>query len=240
VKAEQQKPSGLLQQPEIPIWNGKGSLWILSSWDRHFPLVEFSYNNSYHASIKAAPYEALYERKCRSPVCWYVVGGSQLTGPEMIHEMTKKIVQIKNHLLTASSRQKGYADRRSKRLEFEVGDMVTKDEDNDGMEVSCVRIVILKRVEDLQLGVESCQKNLNITKPKTYKSDISNLTPYTAYNNPQGIIYLDKLKRNMRRSWIMIKLIDQQLFERRLMRNLEKFVGGRDYRTDLRLLEWTI
>ncbi|GJS20027.1 putative reverse transcriptase domain-containing protein [Tanacetum coccineum] len=95
-----------------------------SSWDRHLPLVEFSYNNSYHASIKAAPCEALYGQKCRSPVCWSEVGDSQLTGPEMIRETTEKIVQIKNRLLTARSRQKSYADRRTKPLEFKVGDMV--------------------------------------------------------------------------------------------------------------------
>ncbi|GKE50189.1 putative reverse transcriptase domain-containing protein [Tanacetum coccineum] len=63
-----------------------------NSWDHHLPLVEFSYNNSYHASIKAAPYEALYGRKCRSPVCWSEVGDSQLTGPELIRDTTKKIV----------------------------------------------------------------------------------------------------------------------------------------------------
>ncbi|GJW65365.1 putative reverse transcriptase domain-containing protein [Tanacetum coccineum] len=95
-----------------------------SSWDRHPPLVEFSYNNSYHASIKVAPYKALYGRKCRSPVCWSEVGDSQLTGPELIRDTTEKIVQIKNRLLTARSRQKSYADRRTKPLEFEVGDMV--------------------------------------------------------------------------------------------------------------------
>ncbi|GKE53393.1 putative reverse transcriptase domain-containing protein [Tanacetum coccineum] len=95
-----------------------------SSWDRHLSLVEFSYNNSYHASIKAAPFEALYGWKCRSPICWSKVGDSQLTGPELIWEMTKNIVQIKNHLLIAYSRQKSYADRRSKPLEFEIGDMV--------------------------------------------------------------------------------------------------------------------
>nr|GEU37717.1 putative reverse transcriptase domain-containing protein [Tanacetum cinerariifolium] len=67
-----------------------------NSWDRHLPLVEFSYNNSYHASIKAAPFEALYGRKCRLPVCWSEVEDSQLTGPELIRETTKKIVQIKN------------------------------------------------------------------------------------------------------------------------------------------------
>ncbi|GKB65592.1 putative reverse transcriptase domain-containing protein, partial [Tanacetum coccineum] len=95
-----------------------------NSWDHHFPFVEFSYNNSYHASIKSAPYEALYERKYRSPVCWSEVRDSQLTGPELIRDMTEKIVQIKNRLLTARSLQKSYADRRLKPLEFEVGDMV--------------------------------------------------------------------------------------------------------------------
>ncbi|GKA27573.1 putative reverse transcriptase domain-containing protein, partial [Tanacetum coccineum] len=190
VKAEHQKPSGLLQQPEIPVWkweritmdfmsglprtpSGYDTIWVIvdrltklahflpmkktdsmekltrfylkeikalgtkldmsttyhpqtdgqsertiqsledmlracvidfgSSWDRHLPLVEFSYNNSYHASIKAAPYEALYGRKCRSPICW--------SG-------------IKNRLLVARSRQKSYADKRLKPLEFEVSDMV--------------------------------------------------------------------------------------------------------------------
>ncbi|GKA54412.1 putative reverse transcriptase domain-containing protein [Tanacetum coccineum] len=59
-------------------------------WDKHLPLVEFSYNNSYHTSIKAAPFEALYGRKCRSPICWAEVGDSQLTGPEIIHETTEE------------------------------------------------------------------------------------------------------------------------------------------------------
>ncbi|GJU10569.1 putative reverse transcriptase domain-containing protein [Tanacetum coccineum] len=209
VKAEHQKPSGLLQQPEILVWkweripmdfvsglprtpSGYDTIWVIvdrltksahflpmkkkdsmekltrlslqkalgtkldmstayrpqtdgqsdriiqtledmlrayvidfgSSWDHHFPLVELSYNNSYHASIKAAPYEALYGRKCRSPVCWSEVGNSQLTGPELIRDTTEKIVQIKNRLLVARSRQKSYADRRLKPLEFEVGDRV--------------------------------------------------------------------------------------------------------------------
>ncbi|GJW22716.1 putative reverse transcriptase domain-containing protein [Tanacetum coccineum] len=95
-----------------------------SGWDKHLPLAEFSYNNSYHASIKAAPFEALYGRKCRSPVCWSEVGDAQLTGPEMIRETTEMIVQIKNRLLAARSRQKSYADVRRKPLEFKVGDKV--------------------------------------------------------------------------------------------------------------------
>nr|GFB52591.1 retrovirus-related Pol polyprotein from transposon 17.6 [Tanacetum cinerariifolium] len=77
-----------------------------SSWDKHLPLVEFSYNNSYHASIKAAPFEALYGRKSRSPICWSEVGESQLTVLELVQETMKKIGQIKNRLLAARSRQK--------------------------------------------------------------------------------------------------------------------------------------
>ncbi|GJY45082.1 putative reverse transcriptase domain-containing protein [Tanacetum coccineum] len=94
------------------------------SWDTHLPLVEFSYNNSYHTSIKCAPFEALYGRKCRSPVIWTEVGESQLIGPELVQETTEKIFQIKERLKTARSRQKSYADKRRKPLEFKVGDRV--------------------------------------------------------------------------------------------------------------------
>ncbi|GKA03312.1 putative reverse transcriptase domain-containing protein [Tanacetum coccineum] len=94
------------------------------SWDHHLPSVEFSYNNCYHASIKATPFEALYGRKCQSPVCWSEVGDSQLTGPEIVRETMEKIVQIKNRLQTTRSRQKSYADVRRKPLEFKVEDRV--------------------------------------------------------------------------------------------------------------------
>ncbi|GJV53995.1 putative reverse transcriptase domain-containing protein, partial [Tanacetum coccineum] len=93
-------------------------------WDRQLPLVELSYNNSYHTSIKAAPFEALYGRKCRSPICWAEVRDSQLTGPEIIHETTEKRVQIKSRIQAARDRQKSYADVRRKPLEFQVGDKV--------------------------------------------------------------------------------------------------------------------
>ena len=93
-------------------------------WDRHLPLAEFSYNNSYHTSIKQAPYEALYGRKCRSPICWAEVGESQLTGPDLVQETTEKIVQIRSRMQAARDRQKSYADKRRKPLEFQVGDKV--------------------------------------------------------------------------------------------------------------------
>nr|GEX56820.1 reverse transcriptase domain-containing protein [Tanacetum cinerariifolium] len=171
VKAEHQKPYGLLVQQEIPQWkwdnitidfvtklprtsSGYDTIWVIVDHltkSAHFlrmreddsmvnltklylkevvtrheipisiifdrdprftsnfkraPLVEFSYNNSYHASIKAAPFEALYGCKCRSLVCWAEVRDAQLTGPEIIQETTEKIVQIKQRLQAARDRQK--------------------------------------------------------------------------------------------------------------------------------------
>ncbi|GJZ34138.1 putative reverse transcriptase domain-containing protein [Tanacetum coccineum] len=93
-------------------------------WDRHLPLVEFSYNNSYHTSIKAAPFEALYGQKCQSPICLVEVGDAQLTCLEIVHETTEKIIQIKKRIQAARDRQKSYADRRHKSLEFEVRNKV--------------------------------------------------------------------------------------------------------------------
>nr|GEV65386.1 reverse transcriptase domain-containing protein [Tanacetum cinerariifolium] len=93
-------------------------------WVKHLPLCEFSYNNSYHASRKATPYEALYGRKCRSPVCWAKVGEAQLTGPKLIQETTEKIVLIKQRIQAAQDRQKSYVDLKQKSIEFEVRDRV--------------------------------------------------------------------------------------------------------------------
>ena len=95
-----------------------------NGWEKHLPLVEFSYNNSYHTSIQAAPFEALYGRKCRSPLCWAEVGDSQITGPELVVDTTEKIAQIRQRMAAARDRQKSYADKRRKPLEFQVGDRV--------------------------------------------------------------------------------------------------------------------
>nr|GEZ98708.1 putative reverse transcriptase domain-containing protein [Tanacetum cinerariifolium] len=93
-------------------------------WVNHLPLVEFSYNNSYHASIKAAPFEALYGRKCRSPICWIEVGEAQILGPELIQETTEKIIQIKQRMQAACNRKKSYVDLKRNSMEFQVGDKV--------------------------------------------------------------------------------------------------------------------
>ncbi|GJW84253.1 putative reverse transcriptase domain-containing protein [Tanacetum coccineum] len=181
VKAEHQRPSGLLQQPEIPIvarhgvpisiisdrdsrftsrfWqtmkealetrldmsmayhpqiDGQSERTIQTledmlrtcildfegSWHVHLLLVEFSYNNSYHSSVRCAPFEALYGRKCRLPIMWVEVGKGWLIGPELVQETTEKISQIKDRLKAARDRQKSYTDKRRKPLEFSVGDYV--------------------------------------------------------------------------------------------------------------------
>ncbi|GKD55885.1 putative reverse transcriptase domain-containing protein [Tanacetum coccineum] len=172
IKAEHQRPSGLLQQPEIPEskWkriamdfitkllrtgNGHDVIWVIidrltksayflpicedfkmdrlarftsmkSSQDMDvlLPLVEFSYNNSYHSSVRCAPFEVLYGRKCRLPILWAEIREGQLIGPEIVQETTKKISQIKDRLKVACDRQKSYADKRRKPLEFCVGDHV--------------------------------------------------------------------------------------------------------------------
>ncbi|GJR02147.1 putative reverse transcriptase domain-containing protein [Tanacetum coccineum] len=130
VKAEHQRPSGLLVQPKIPEWkwdnnqlmdfvpklpNHRKAMTPFGIVDRH---------TNYHASIKAVPFEALYGRKCRSPVCWTEVGEAQILGPELIQETTERIVQIKQRMQAAHDRQKSYANLKHKPMEFQVGDKV--------------------------------------------------------------------------------------------------------------------
>ncbi|KAL4016984.1 hypothetical protein IC575_024655 [Cucumis melo] len=94
------------------------------SWDSHLHLMEFAYNNSYQATIGMAPFEALYGKCCRSPVCWGEVGEQRLMGSELVQSTNEAIQKIRSRMHTAQSRQKSYADVRRKDLEFEVGDKV--------------------------------------------------------------------------------------------------------------------
>nr|GEU96081.1 putative reverse transcriptase domain, ribonuclease H-like domain, aspartic peptidase domain protein [Tanacetum cinerariifolium] len=147
VKAEHQRPSGLSLQKDLgtsldmsiayhPQTNGQNERTIQTledmlracviefgkGWVNYLSLVEFSYNNSYHASIKVAPFKALYGEKCRSPVCWAEVREVQLIGPKIVQEITEKIIQIKQRIQVACDRQKSYADLKHNPLEFKVGD----------------------------------------------------------------------------------------------------------------------
>jgi len=94
------------------------------SWDKSLPYAEFSYNNSYQASLKMSPFEALYGRKCRTPLYWNQTGERQVFGPEILDEAERQVHIIRDNLRTAQSRQKSYADHRRRELTFEVGDHV--------------------------------------------------------------------------------------------------------------------
>ena len=94
------------------------------SWVKYLFLVEFAYNNSYQASIGMAPFEVLYGRKCRTPICWNEVGKRKINNLELIEVSSEKIRFIRERLKIAQDRQKSYADVRRRELEFEVDDMV--------------------------------------------------------------------------------------------------------------------
>ena len=94
------------------------------SWEDQLPLVEFSYNNSYHASIKMAPFEALYGRKCRSPICWSDIGETVTLGPQIIEESVQTVKLIQGHMKAAQDRQRSYADPKRRDVEFSVGEKV--------------------------------------------------------------------------------------------------------------------
>nr|CAB3504903.1 unnamed protein product [Digitaria exilis] len=94
------------------------------NWENYLSLAEFSYNNSYQASLKMAPFEALYGRRCRTPLCWSQAGERYTYGPDLVKEAEEKVRIIRENLETAQSRQKSYSDRRRKSLQFEAGDHV--------------------------------------------------------------------------------------------------------------------
>jgi hypothetical protein len=93
-------------------------------WDKHLPLAEFSYNNSYQESIKMSPFEALYGRPCHTPLSWSESGERIIFGPDIMTEAEEKVKQIQANILAAQSRQKSYTDKRRKPLKFEVGDHI--------------------------------------------------------------------------------------------------------------------
>ncbi|XP_070039379.1 uncharacterized protein [Nicotiana tomentosiformis] len=96
------------------------------SWDDHLPLIEYAYNNSCYASIKMAPFEALYGRRCRSPIGWFEFGEAELIGPDLVHQAMKKVKIIKDRLETTQSHQKSYSDVHHRDLEFKEDDWVDR------------------------------------------------------------------------------------------------------------------
>ncbi|GKF51062.1 putative reverse transcriptase domain-containing protein [Tanacetum coccineum] len=137
------------------------------SWDVHLSLVEFSYDNSYHSSVRCAPFEALYGRKCRSPILWAEVGEGQLIGPKIVQETTKKISQI-NRLKAACDRQKIYVDKRRKPLEFSIEREIKK--------LKRSRIPIVKVRWNSKRGPEftwKCEDQMKLKYPHLFRSSTS-------------------------------------------------------------------
>ncbi|GLT69306.1 hypothetical protein SLA2020_414650 [Shorea laevis] len=94
------------------------------SWIQYLPLIEFSYNNNYQATIGMPPYEALYRRRCQSPLYWNDIGERQQPGPEMLQDTWDKVILIRQRMAAAQSRNKCFVDNQRRVLEFEVGDQV--------------------------------------------------------------------------------------------------------------------
>ncbi|GJZ04335.1 putative reverse transcriptase domain-containing protein [Tanacetum coccineum] len=128
VKVEHQRLFGVLQQPEIPDYKMErlDRLYLNKIVARHGVSISIisDHDSRFISSMRCAPFEALYGRKFRSPITWVEVGEGRLIGPELVQETTEKISQIKDRLKAARDRQKSYADKRRKPLEFSVGDYV--------------------------------------------------------------------------------------------------------------------
>ena len=96
----------------------------LGAWGEVLPLIEFTYNNNFHASIHMTPYEVLYGKKGRTPLCWFQDGEAVLVGPELLEQTTKKVRMVRDRMQASQSRQKAYVDRRRRPLEFAARDHV--------------------------------------------------------------------------------------------------------------------
>ena len=94
------------------------------SWDRYIPLMEFAYNNSYQSSIGMAPYEALYGRRCRTPMCWTELNEHKIIGPDLVKYIEEKVQIIQQKLKATSDRQMSYANLKRKDIEYEVGEKI--------------------------------------------------------------------------------------------------------------------
>jgi hypothetical protein len=94
------------------------------SWDKSLPYAELSYNNSYQESLRMAPFEMLYGRRCQTPLFWSETGEQKVFGPDILQEAKKQVRMVRENLRVAQSRQKSYVDHRRRELSFEVGDFV--------------------------------------------------------------------------------------------------------------------
>jgi hypothetical protein len=100
------------------------ALQYVRSWDKSLSYAEFSYNNSYQESLKMAPFDMLYGRRCQTPLFWNETGERRVFGPDILEEVEKQVRTVRENLHVAQSRQKSYADHRRRELSFDVGDFI--------------------------------------------------------------------------------------------------------------------
>ncbi|TYK22303.1 pol protein [Cucumis melo var. makuwa] len=167
------------------------------SWDSHLHLMEFAYNNSFQATIGMAPFEALYGKRCRSPVCWGEVDEQRLMGPELVQSTNEAIQKIRSHMHTAQSRQKSYADVRRKDLEFDVGDKVF--------------LKILERIGlvayrlALPPSLSSVHDVFHVSMLRKYVSDPSHVVDYEPLEIDENLSYTEQLVEVLAREVKMLR-----------------------------------
>ncbi|XP_016676429.1 uncharacterized protein [Gossypium hirsutum] len=136
------------------------------SWEEYLPLAEFAYNNSYQSSIQRALYEALYGRKCHTPLCWTELGERRVLSPELVSETDDKVHLIRDRLKAASDRQKSYTDLKRKDIEYSVGDMVF-----------LKRVGLVTYQLELPLELDRIHDVFHVSMLRHYRSDPTHIVP---------------------------------------------------------------
>ncbi|KAG8474188.1 hypothetical protein CXB51_034129 [Gossypium anomalum] len=170
------------------------------SWERYLPLAEFAYNNSYQTSLKMAPYEVLYGRKCRTPLYWTELKENQIYGVDLIKETEEKVKVIRDCLKATSDRRKSYADLKRKEIEFQVGDKTGS--------ISASITTELERIHDV----------FHVSMLRWYRSDPSHIISPTeielrldmTYEEEQIKILAREVKTLRNKSVALVKVLWQK------------------------------
>nr|GEZ24280.1 putative reverse transcriptase domain-containing protein [Tanacetum cinerariifolium] len=200
-----------------------GTCLDMRSWDVHLLLVEFSYNNSCHSSMRCASFEASYGRKCRSPIMRDEVGEGKLIGLELVQETTEKISQIKDRLKVTRDRQKSYADKRRKPLVFSVGDYV---------------LLKVSPWKDLPEELNGVHDTFYVSNLKKYLADPTLKVPLDEIQIDSKLNFVEELVKILEREFKKLKrsrtaIVKKGKLAPRFIGPFEIIVGPVAYRLDL-------
>ena len=179
------------------------------SWDRHIPLVEFVYNNSFQSSIGMTPYEALYGRKYRTPLCWTELSEKKIIDPDLIQETKEKVKMIRERLKVSTDRQKSYDDMRRKDIRYEIGEFfffesITLEEANEIWEKGKLRPRIIGPYEVIEkvgpvayklalpLELENIHNIFHVSMLRRYKSNPSHVVSLEMIELRPDLTYEDE------------------------------------------------